>query len=59
VDASERESSAMTVFFAGGIVARFLSLVVSSVVLMLPSATTVQVEWSDSNARSMSVWSVR
>jgi hypothetical protein len=57
VDASERESSVTVVFFAGGIVARFLSRVDSRIVLVLPSAITVQVEWSDSNAGSMSVLS--
>jgi hypothetical protein len=56
VDASERESSA-TVFLAGGIAARFLSLVDKRDGFVLPSKVNVQVEWPDSNARSMSVWS--
>jgi hypothetical protein len=59
VDASERESSVVTVFFAGGIVARFLSLVDNCVALVLASTVAVQVEWPDSNARSMSVLSSR
>jgi hypothetical protein len=57
VDASERESSVTTVFFAGGIAARFLSLVNKRVDFLFPGATTVQIEWPDNNARSMSVWS--
>ena len=57
VDASERESSVTTVFFAGGIAAGFLSLLNKQAGFVLPSAETVQIKWPDSNARSMSVWS--
>lgn len=55
VDASERESSVVTVFLAGGIVARLLSLMVERVVLVLLSAAAGHIEWLDSNARRMSV----
>ena len=57
VDASERESSVTTVFFAGGIAAGFLSLLNKQAGFVLPIAATVQMKWPDSNARSMSVWS--